>query len=80
MHLPKWLYGILAALAILVAAGKLTLVGRVTWLKHESNAEAYLDFGEAALLLAGFGSFMRRPTPVSDEPMELPPIPKAGEQ
>jgi hypothetical protein len=63
MQLPRWLYWTLAALAIVVAAGKPTLVGNVAWLPHGGDGEHYVDFAELALVLAGFGSFMKKVQP-----------------
>lgn len=76
-EIPRWLYKALFVLAIVVAAAKLTLVGKLSFLMHDSDGEALVNFCEAALLLAGFGSAMKRKP--MDEPLELPPPPKAGE-
>lgn len=54
--LPGWLYAVFWFLALAGGAAKLTLVGKIPWLLHGGQGEAWLEFVSLALTNAGFAS------------------------
>jgi len=60
-EIPGWLYVFLAIFAILCGAARTTLIGKVSWLMHDSSGEAFLNFACLALTMGGFGTYLKAP-------------------